>query len=54
MLKNEERYQMRGEAKKLAEEHDRPTTYDRVALMAVSTLHLAHWRLDVTVINYLT
>lgn len=54
MEKNAGMYQMRGEAKKLAEEHERPTDYDRVALMAVSTLHLAHWRLDVTVINYLT
>lgn len=54
MLKNEGVYQMRGESKKLAEEHERPTDYDRVALMAVSVLQLAHWRLDVTVINYLT
>lgn len=53
MEKNAGMYQMRGEAKKLAEEHDRPTTYDRVALMAVSVLHLAHWRLDVTICNYL-
>lgn len=54
MLRNEGMYQMRGESRKLAEEHDRPVDYDRVALMAVSTLHLAHWRLDVTVVNYLT
>ena len=54
MNKNEGVYQMRGETRKLAEEHDRPTTYDRVALMAVSVEHLAHWRLDVTVVNYLT
>ena len=54
MLRNEGMYQMRGESRKLAEEHERPVDYDRVALMAVSTLHLAHWRLDVTVINYLT
>lgn len=54
MAKNEGMYQMRGESRKLAEENDRPVNYDRVALMAVSTLHLAHWRLDVTVINYLT
>lgn len=53
MNKNEGVYQMRGETRKLAEEHDRPTTYDRVALMAVSAEHLAHWRLDVTVTNYL-
>lgn len=54
MQKNEGMYQMRGESRKLAEEHERLTDYDRVALMAVSTLHLAHWRLNVTVINYLT
>lgn len=27
--------------------------YDRVALMAVSVFHLAHWRADVTVANYM-
>lgn len=54
MEKNAGMYQMRGEAKKLAEEHDRPTTYDRVALMATSVFHLAHWRLDVSVTNYLS
>lgn len=54
MQRNEGMYQMRGESRKLAEEHERPTDYDRVALMAVSALHLAHWRLDVTVVNYLT
>lgn len=54
MTRNQGIYQMRGEAKKLAEANDRPTNYDRVALMAVSTLHLAHWRLDVTITNYLS
>lgn len=54
MEKNAGMYQMRGEARKLAEEHDRPTTYDRVALMATSVFHLAHWRLDVSVTNYLS
>lgn len=53
MNKNEGVYQMRGKTRELAEEHERPTDYDRVALMAVSVEHLAHWRLDVTVINYL-
>ena len=47
-------YQMRGEARKLAEEMERPAIYDRVALMAVSVFHLAHWRLDVTICNYLS
>lgn len=54
MTRNQGIYQMRGEAKKLAEENDRPTIYDRVALMTVSVYHLAHWRLDVSVCNYLS
>lgn len=54
MNKNEGVYQMRGKTRELAEEHERPTDYDRIALMAVSVEHLAHWRLDVTVVNYLT
>ena len=54
MEKNAGMYQMRGEARKLAEEMERPTIYDRVGLMAVSVFHLAHWRLDVTVSNYLS
>ena len=28
------------------------TEYDRLALLAVSVFHLAHWRCDVTVHNY--
>lgn len=31
----------------------RPVRYDRLALMAVSVFHLAHWRVDVTVKNYM-
>lgn len=54
MTRNQGIYQMRGDARKLAEELERPAIYDRVALMAVSAYHLAHWRLDVTVTNYLT
>ena len=54
MSRNQGIYQMRGDARKLAEEMERPAIYDRVALMAVSVYHLAHWRLDVTVCNYLT
>lgn len=54
MSRNQGIYQMRGEAKKLAEANDRPTNYDRTALMAVSVFHLAHWRLDVTITNYLS
>ena len=30
-----------------------PIEYNRLAMMCVSVLHLSHWRLDVTVINYL-
>lgn len=54
MTRNQGIYQMRGEAKKLAEANDRPTIYDRIGLMATSVFHLAHWRLDVSVINYLS
>lgn len=54
MSRNQGIYQMRGEAKKLAEANDRPTNYDRTALMATSVFHLAHWRLDVTICNYLS
>lgn len=54
MSRNQGIYQMRGEAKKLAEANDRPTNYDRTALMATSVFHLAHWRLDVSIINYLS
>lgn len=32
---------------------NRPVRYDRLALMAVSVFHLAHWRVDVTVKNYM-
>lgn len=30
-----------------------PTVYNRLALMCVSVYHLSHWRLDVTVTNYI-
>lgn len=46
-------YKLRGETRKLAEQHGLPIAYDRLAVMAVSIYHLAHWRLDVTVDNYL-
>ncbi len=42
-----------GENKKLAIQKGLPTEYNRLALMAVSVFHLSHWRLDVTVSNYL-
>lgn len=46
-------YRLRGETRKLAEQHGLPISYDRLAAMAVSIYHLAHWRLDVTIDNYL-
>lgn len=46
-------YRVRGENKKLALKKGLPTEYNRLAVMAVSVFHLSHWRLDVTVSNYL-
>lgn len=46
-------YRLRGENKVRAKQAGRPTEYDRVALMAVSVFHLAHWRNDVTARNYM-
>lgn len=46
-------YCLRGENKIRAQQAGRPTEYDRVALMAVSVFHLAHWRNDVTARNYM-
>lgn len=46
-------YSLRGENKIRAQQAGRPTEYDRVALMAVSVFHLAHWRNDVTARNYM-
>lgn len=46
-------YRVRSENKKLAIQKGLPTEYNRLALMAVSVFHLSHWRLDVTVSNYL-
>lgn len=43
----------KGASKKRTEELGRPTSYDRLALLAVSVFHLSHWRLDVTVSNYM-
>lgn len=44
---------LRGENKRKAEARQLPVKYNRLALMAVSVLHLSHWRLDVTSVNYL-
>ena len=46
-------YWLRGANKKLAQENKLTVKYDRLAVMAVSVFHLAHWRADVTVASYL-
>jgi hypothetical protein len=46
-------YRLRGNNLKLAIEKGLPVEYDRLALMAVSVFHLSHWRLDVTICNYM-
>ena len=46
-------YVLRGANARRARSAGRPLEYDRLALLAVSVFHLAHWRLDVTVTNYL-
>ena len=46
-------YVLRGHNRDLALENGLPVSYDRLALLAVSIYHLAHWRHDVTVANYL-
>lgn len=50
---NDRRYIVRGVNKDRALADNRPTEYDRVALTAVSVFHLAHWRNDVTVRDYM-
>lgn len=52
-IMNEEPYKLRGENRQKAIEQSKETEYDRLALMMVSVFHLSHWRLDVTVTNYL-
>ena len=46
-------YKLRGDNLSKAIEADLPVEYNRLALMCVSVFHLSHWRLDVTVTNYL-
>lgn len=46
-------YTVRKGNRDLASRYDRPLHYDRLALMAVSTFHLSHWRCGVAVANYL-
>lgn len=46
-------YLLRGENLRKAQALGLPDTYNRLALMCVSVFHLSHWRLDVTVVNYM-
>lgn len=46
-------YKLRGDNKKKALAASKPIEYNRLALLAVSVFHLSHWRLDVTITNYL-
>lgn len=46
-------YKLRGDSIERAKQSNRPVVYDRFALLAVSVLHLSHWRIDVTVNNYM-
>ena len=46
-------YRLRGASRDLAQAQGLPVEYDRLALLAVSVFHLSHWRLDVTVTNYM-
>ena len=45
-------YALRGKNRALAQEKGKPVVYDRIALRAVSVLHLSHWRDNIT-IDYL-
>ena len=46
-------YLLRGENREKAVRLGLPTEYNRLALMAVSVFHLSHWRLSVSVVNYM-
>lgn len=49
----DESYILRGTNKAKALNSGMPIVYNRLALMAVSVLNLSHWRLSVTVTNYI-
>ena len=49
----EKPYKLRGDNRRRALEEGRPVEYDRLALLAVSAFDLSHWRVDVTVSNYM-
>lgn len=46
-------YYLRGKNRALAKRLGRPLQYDKAALLAVSILHLSHYRNDVTVASYI-
>ena len=46
-------YKLRGENLQKAKDLGLPEEYDRLAVMAASVFALSHWRLDVTMTNYL-
>lgn len=46
-------YTCRGENAEALRKQGRDTSFNRLALMAVSVFHLSHWRSDVTVKNYM-
>ncbi len=50
---NPKPYRLRGANAKKATDNGKPTEYDRLALMAASVLSLSHWRINVTVANYM-
>ena len=52
-INNPAPYHIRSENWAKARKLGLPTKYDRLALMAVSVFELSHWRLDVTVTNYM-
>ena len=54
IMNNEKTFYMRGENKKVALSHGRPTAYNRLAFLCVSVFHLSHWRIDVTSVDYMS
>lgn len=52
IVHNEKPYELRGENKDKAINVGAPTTYNRLALIAISVYQLSHWRLDVSAVNY--
>ncbi len=52
-ITNPKPYKLRGENIEMAKKKGHPLEYNRVALMAISVFCLSHWRLSVTVTNYM-